>query len=183
MLNVLILSSQVVVRLHLCVCSCMFGEVTFLLDCHLRICPSNCILFVIPVCFDFTLFLMTFLQVRWDDDSGTSLHDRVSPWEIELSSLVPGFSLPMASALKRPKMNLPSISLDFPLPGMLSRPPIISFVLFKPNLITEFVIHMVLIFLQIEVGYRTLMNLQDFKRSCKVKKFQGLVLHMVTFVL
>ncbi|CAN6443499.1 unnamed protein product [Victoria cruziana] len=56
------------------------------------------------------------LVVRWDDDSGTSLHDRVSPWEIELSSLVPGFSLPMASALKRPKMNLPSISLDFPLP-------------------------------------------------------------------
>ncbi|XP_031500791.1 auxin response factor 3 isoform X2 [Nymphaea colorata] len=56
------------------------------------------------------------LVVRWDDDSGTGLHDRVSPWEIEPSSLVPGFSLPLTAASKRPKMSLPSISLEFPLP-------------------------------------------------------------------
>nr|CAX63106.1 ETTIN protein [Cabomba aquatica] len=56
------------------------------------------------------------LVVRWDDNADTCLHDRVSPWEIEQSSLVSSFSFPLKSTSKRPKMNFPSIITDIPLP-------------------------------------------------------------------
>lgn len=58
------------------------------------------------------------LQVNWDDGIDPNRQNRVSPWEIEPSSPVPASSNALVPGSKRPKVGVPSIKADFPVPGM-----------------------------------------------------------------
>ncbi|OAY24869.1 auxin response factor 3 isoform X2 [Manihot esculenta] len=55
------------------------------------------------------------LLVRWDDTE-TSRHSRVSPWEIEPSGPLSSSTSFMAPVLKRSRSGLPSLKPEFPVP-------------------------------------------------------------------
>jgi len=55
------------------------------------------------------------LLVRWDD-LDTIRHNRVSPWEIELTGSVSVSGSLMAPGMKRARLGLPSTKPDFPVP-------------------------------------------------------------------
>ncbi|XP_015956412.1 auxin response factor 3 isoform X1 [Arachis duranensis] len=59
------------------------------------------------------------LLVRWDDLE-TTRHNRVSPWEIEPSGSASTASSLMTAGLKRSKIGLPSVQLEFPVPNGIS---------------------------------------------------------------
>lgn len=59
----------------------------------------------------------SFFQVRWDDTE-TSRHSRVSPWEIEPSGPLSSSTSFMAPVLKRSRSGLPSLKPEFPVPGI-----------------------------------------------------------------
>nr|CBA12000.1 putative auxin response factor 3 [Illicium parviflorum] len=54
------------------------------------------------------------LMVRWDEEAGHYCQDKVSPWEIEPSGSLSGFSSPLTPGSKKPRISLPSIKADFP---------------------------------------------------------------------
>ncbi|XP_020595811.1 auxin response factor 3-like isoform X2 [Phalaenopsis equestris] len=58
------------------------------------------------------------LVVRWDeDDVDNSLHNRVSPWEVEPTGSVSCPNSLLASGSKRTRISIPSISADYPHPS------------------------------------------------------------------
>lgn len=58
------------------------------------------------------------LVVRWDeDDVDNSLHNRVSPWEIEPTGSVSCSNNLLVSGSKRTRISIPSISTDYPHPS------------------------------------------------------------------
>nr|WDA53371.1 auxin response factor 15-like [Erycina pusilla] len=58
------------------------------------------------------------LVVRWDeDDMDNSLHNRVSPWEIEPTGSVSCSNGLLVSGSKRTRISIPSISSDYPHPS------------------------------------------------------------------
>jgi len=61
------------------------------------------------------------LMVRWDDDVDFRRPNRISPWEIELTSSVSGSHLSAPNA-KRLKPCLPHVNPDYLVPSMFSTP-------------------------------------------------------------
>ncbi|KAL0906146.1 hypothetical protein M5K25_024614 [Dendrobium thyrsiflorum] len=58
------------------------------------------------------------LVVRWDeDDVDNSLHNRVSPWELEPTGSVSCPSSLLVSGSKRTRISIPSLSTDYPHPS------------------------------------------------------------------
>lgn len=66
------------------------------------------------------IFILTnnsFLKVRWDDDVDFRRPNRISPWEIELTSSVSGSHMSAPNA-KRLKPCLPHVNPDYLGPSM-----------------------------------------------------------------
>lgn len=66
------------------------------------------------------IFILTnnsFLKVRWDDDVDFRRPNRISPWEIELTSSVSGSHMSAPNA-KRLKPCLPHVNPDYLVPSM-----------------------------------------------------------------
>jgi len=57
-------------------------------------------------------------QVRWDEDTVTNHQDRVSPWEIDLSSPQPPLSIQSSPRLKKPRTGLLVASPNHLITGM-----------------------------------------------------------------
>ncbi|CAL9083760.1 unnamed protein product [Musa textilis] len=56
------------------------------------------------------------LSVNWDNDVDANQQKRISPWEIEPIGPVTGSGSSTTAGLKRAKITLPSVNVDFPIP-------------------------------------------------------------------
>ncbi|XP_009394821.2 auxin response factor 2 [Musa acuminata AAA Group] len=57
------------------------------------------------------------LLVNWDNDVDANQQKRISPWEIEPIGPVIGSGSSTTAGLKRAKITLPSVNMDFPIPN------------------------------------------------------------------
>ncbi|WOG95856.1 hypothetical protein DCAR_0415185 [Daucus carota subsp. sativus] len=57
------------------------------------------------------------LRVRWDDKDAIGRHDRVSPWEIDLSVSLPPLSIPSSPRLKKLRTSLQATPPSNPIPA------------------------------------------------------------------
>lgn len=85
-------------------------------------------------------WLYDFLQVRWDDMEVTQ-HNRVSPWEIELSSYVSGASGLVLHSMKRSRIGFPT-QPDLPVSRGMSWLHILFFwLVFSPVKLHTYYLH------------------------------------------
>lgn len=95
-------------------CFWLFSTFDLLFPCFLIVMAVN------VTCYHVFLIILNFfvqcLQVRWDDVEANR-HNRVSPWEIELSGLLSGSSSLTVPGSKRTRIGLPGTRPDFSVPS------------------------------------------------------------------